>query len=82
MKVTERTYSKVGISRLYFQLGENPDAVRQLDRLIQHVLSLNVPFRHREYVVIPQFLRHGVCIDKQHHPQLYPDLHNTNYTTP
>lgn len=41
----------VGIARLQLQLQQHPDIVGQLQRLVQHVLALDVPFSDRKDIV-------------------------------
>lgn len=51
---TEGVYRVVGVARLDAELGENPDAVSEFQRLIEHVLALHVPLGDGVDVVILQ----------------------------
>jgi len=57
-------YHQRRISGRYFKLRQDPDAVCQLHRLIQHVLSFNIPLRNREYIIIPQIVAQLVRINQ------------------
>ena len=48
------------ITRLHFQFRKNPDAVDQFERLVKHVLPLDVAFGDGEHVVLLQLGRNGV----------------------
>jgi len=47
---------EVGIARLNLQFCQYPDAIRQFDRLIEHVLTLDITLGYREHVIVAQFL--------------------------
>ena len=53
-------YRDVWIAGLDFQLGESPDVVGELNGLVDHVLTLQVTFCHREDVVLMHLCRNAV----------------------
>jgi len=57
-------YRDVRISGLDFQLGEGPNVVGELDRLIDHILTLQVPLRHGEDVVLVHLSGHSIYRQK------------------
>ena len=51
----------VGVARLDPELGQDPDAVGELEGLVQHVLALHVPLGDGVDVAALQLPRHRVC---------------------
>lgn len=56
----QMNHHEILIPRLYFELRKDPDAIGEFERLVQHVLSLNIPLGNRKDVVVPQLLRNSV----------------------
>lgn len=52
----------VGVARLDAQLCQDPDAVGEFERLIQHVLALHVPLGDGVDVVVLELSGNRVCI--------------------
>lgn len=51
----------VRVARLDPELGQDPDAVGELQGLVQHVLALHVPLGDGVDVIVLQLPRHRVC---------------------
>jgi len=45
-----------GIAWLYLQFCQYPYVIRQLNRLIQHILALDITLGYGEYIIVPEFL--------------------------
>ena len=74
----ESWYLEGGIAGLDLELGQHPDAVRQLHRLVQHVLPLDVPLRDREHVIVAQLLRNRVCNTTKYTVKTMCTIHKIN----
>lgn len=53
-------HREAGVAGLDAQLGQHPDAVGQLERLVEHVLALHIPPGHGEDVAALQPAAHGL----------------------
>ena len=49
-----QTYSDQRIARRDLKLTQDPNTIGELNRLIKHILSLDVPLGDGEHVVAPQ----------------------------
>lgn len=54
-------YRVVGVPRLDAQLCQDPNAVGELEGLVEHVLAFHVPFGDSVDVVVLKLPRHCVC---------------------
>lgn len=54
-------YREAGIAGLDPQLCQHPDAVGELQGLVEHVLALHVPLGNGEDVAALEFAAHGIC---------------------
>ena len=59
--IAHDSYLEGGVSGLNLEFGEDPDAVGEFHRLVQHVLTLHVSFGDRKHVVVAQLLGNRVC---------------------
>ena len=46
------THGEAEVARLDLELGQHPDAVGELERLVEHVLAVHVALGDREDVVV------------------------------
>lgn len=58
-------YREAGVAGLDAELGQHPDAIGELQRLVEHVLTLHVPLGNGVDVVVLQFAGDGVCREKK-----------------
>lgn len=59
----ERPYRIIGVSWLDPQLGQNPNAISELQGLVQHVLPFHIPLGNSVNIVVLQLA--GNCVQKQ-----------------
>lgn len=63
--MSPRPHRVVGVARLNAQLSQDPDAVGELQRLVEHVLALHVPLGDGVHVVVLQLAGDGVFREKK-----------------
>lgn len=63
--MSPRPHRVVGVARLNAKLSQDPDAVGELQRLVEHVLALHVPLGNGVHVVVLQLAGDGVFREKK-----------------
>lgn len=65
------SYCVVGVAGLDAELSQDPDAVGELEGLVEHILALHIPLGDGVDVVVLQLPRHRVCKATLHTSQEY-----------